>query len=182
MAASKRFPRQPHRLFSLPPRSMRVTSSGRGRIRRGGRAVKPLRRWESDLRPGAAASVAARRAAEIRRGTETHHPTSGNAHRLARARIPGNARLAAGGTENPESPQYHPVATLQGGAQTLEQGLHGLPRNRTWEVRGVHRPGEEVSLHHGGRIVCDTRTTCAPGARGKVRKRRSRPETRPTPP
>lgn len=122
--------------------------------------------------------VAAREAADAHRGAKAHYPPCGNAHRLARARIPGTARLTGSGAGNTEPPEHHPVATLQGGTQTLEQGLHGLPRNAPFEICGVHRPGEEVGLHRASRILCDSQSTRTFGARGKVRKRQPRPETR----
>ena len=141
-------------------------------------ALSPLSRLEIGL-GRVTALVAARETAETHRGAESHHPPWSNVpHRLARSRIPGNAGLAGGGAENPKPPEQDPVATLEGGTQALEQSLHGLPRNPPFEVCGVHRPGEEVGLHHAGRIVCDTQSTRTLGARGKVRKRRPRPETR----
>ncbi len=102
-----------------------------------------------------ASSAVAREAAEIQRGTETHHPSPGNAHRLVRPRIPRHARLAGARVEHPEAPEHYPVAARQGGNDGFEPRVHRVLRGGRVQFRRLHRPGDEVHLHHAGRILCD---------------------------
>jgi len=112
------------------------------------------------LRAGAAlSSTAAGEVAQIRRGAAPHHPSAGNAHRLAGPRIPGHTCLAEGGVEHPKPPEHHTVAAHQRGSNGFEHRVHRVPRGGRLPSRGLDRPLDEVGLHHAGRIVRDARSS-----------------------
>ncbi len=105
--------------------------------------------------PGGTPSPGAADLEETRRGAEAHHSSPRDARRLTRARVPGHSRPAGRGVESSEPAEHHPVATLECGAQALEQSLQRLASDPAIEGRRLRRPGDEIGLYH--RIPSPTR-------------------------
>ena len=133
-AARLRSPRSAARLAAARLRSARLAAA-------------------APARTGRARSTRVVEVAEIRRGAETHHPAPGDAHRLAGAWSPGHTRLAGSDVDYTEPAKHHTVTARHRGSNGFDQRVHRCLNGGRFQICRLHRPVDEIRLHHADRIL-----------------------------